>query len=155
MIGIGYDSHKLLPGLDLIIGGIKIDSELGVIAHSDGDVLLHALCDALLGAAGLGDIGEHFPDTDAKYKNADSSLFVNEVMKLISNFLIIINIDAVIILEKPKLADYKALIKENVAKICGIETNKVNIKAKSNEKMGFIGRGEGISAMCICELARK
>ena len=153
MVGIGYDSHILAPGRNLIIGGIKIESEFGTIAHSDGDVLLHALCDALLGASCLGDIGEHFPDSDPKFKDADSSGFIKIIMQLINNKLYkLINIDATIILEKPKLHNYKKLIKENIAKLCGLPIERVNIKAKSNEKMGFIGRGEGIAAICICEL---
>lgn len=154
MIGIGYDLHILKKDAELIIGGIKIDSEYGTIAHSDGDVLIHSLVDALLGASGLGDIGEYFPDTDPKYKNANSSEFLEETLKLIKNKkLKIINIDAVIILEKPKLSSYKNQIRENLAKICNINPDKINIKAKTNEKLGYVGNSEAVACLCICELS--
>lgn len=153
MIGFGYDCHKLQAGEKLILGGLEITGELGTVAHSDGDVVYHSLCDALLGATGLGDIGEHFPDSESKYKNSDSSKFVNEIVKLISSHSFkLINIDITIILEKPKLTDYKQKIKQNVAVLCKIPVERVSIKAKTSEKMGFVGRSEGIEAYCICEV---
>lgn len=156
MVGFGYDSHRLSLGESLILGGIIIDSPLGTVAHSDGDALLHALCDALLGAAGLGDIGEHFPDTDPRYKNAESSVFVKNAIEMINDKnLVLVNIDAVILLETPKLKQYKQIIKENIASMCRISSDYVNIKAKTSEKMGFVGRSEGVVAYCICELRHK
>lgn len=152
MVGFGYDSHKFSDSGKLLIGGIDIPSDFGIIAHSDGDVLIHALIDALLGAAALGDIGALFPDSDSKYKNISSSILLNETMRLIANKYVIINIDATIVLEQPKLAPYKELIRNNVAQICSIPAERVNIKAKTNEKMGFVGRREGIQCFVICQI---
>ncbi len=153
MVGFGWDIHKLVEGLKLMIGGVEVDSEKGAQAHSDGDVLFHALCDALLGAAGLGDIGELFPDTDARYKNADSSIFVKDVMTLLAERnLQIINIDATIVLERPKLKSYKAEIKKNVAKLCKVEEKRVNVKAKTSEGLDAVGKGEAIEAYCVCQI---
>ncbi len=153
MVGFGYDCHRLAKGEQLILGGIEIDSESGTVAHSDGDVVLHALCDALLGAGGLGDIGEHFPDTEPKYKGADSSFFINEVLRLLNDKgFSLINIDVTIILEKPKLGEYKQQIRENTARLCGLADERVNIKAKTSEKLGFAGRSEGVEAYCVCEI---
>jgi 2-C-methyl-D-erythritol 2,4-cyclodiphosphate synthase len=155
MIGFGYDCHKLKSGESLILGGIKIESEFGTLAHSDGDAVLHALCDALLGASGLGDIGEHFPDNDMQYKDKDSSYFVIETIKMVHDKkLKIINIDVTIILEKPKLKDYKFLMKEKIALLCGIPEARVNIKAKTSEKLGFAGRSEGVEVYCVCEISQ-
>ena len=156
MVGFGYDSHRFGEGNKLIIGGIKIDSEFGVIAHSDGDVLIHSLVDALLGAAGLGDIGEHYPDNNIQYKNADSQIFLKEVVSLLEQKKFFIeNIDATILLETPKISAYKPLIKQNIAMLCNISSEIVNIKAKSNEKMGFVGKSEGIVAYSICQINKK
>lgn len=156
MVGFGYDSHILAEDKQLLLGGVKIDSELGTISHSDGDVVLHALCDALLGASGLGDIGELFPDTDDKYKGADSKIFVIEIMKLINDRkLNIINVDITILLEKPKLKSYKVKIRENISDLVNIPFGNVNIKAKTNEGIGFVGRQEGVAAFCICEIQQK
>jgi 2-C-methyl-D-erythritol 2,4-cyclodiphosphate synthase len=153
MVGFGYDSHRLEVGRKLIIGGVDIESSVGAVAHSDGDVLLHALCDALLGAAGLGDIGMHFPDSDLKYKDADSSIFVNKIMQMLSEKSYkIINIDATVLLEKIRLSPYKDPIKRKIAELCNLSNDKVNIKAKTNEGMGFVGTSEGIAAYCICEI---
>lgn len=155
MVGIGFDMHKLAEGETLILGGVKLDSKIGTVAHSDGDVVLHSIIDALLGAAGLGDIGDHFPDTDQKYKNADSSLLTKEVVGMIDKKgMYIVNIDCTIVLEKPKLSAHKNSIKEKVAEICGIKSDQVNIKATTNEKTGFIGRGEGIVVHSVCELQK-
>lgn len=154
MIGIGYDSHRLKKGGRLIIGGIEIESEFGTIAHSDGDVLIHSLVDAILGAMAAGDIGELFPDTDIKYKDYNSVLFLEKVVELIKDKrLKIVNIDTVIILEAIKISKYKQIIREKIASICGIEINRVSIKAKTNEMMGFIGKGEGLATITVCELA--
>jgi 2-C-methyl-D-erythritol 2,4-cyclodiphosphate synthase len=156
MIGLGYDSHRFAAGESLIIGGINIPCEYGTVAHSDGDALLHALIDSLLGAAGLGDIGELFPDNDMKYKNADSCKLTEEVIRLIYDKKYeIINIDATVVLEKPKLKEFKPKIKERIAELCKISAAQVNIKAKTNEKLGFTGRSEGIACYCVCQLERK
>jgi 2-C-methyl-D-erythritol 2,4-cyclodiphosphate synthase len=153
MIGFGYDSHRLAEGESLILGGVKITSDFGTVAHSDGDAVYHSLCDALLGAAALGDIGEHFPDTNIAYKNIDSSLLTEHVIELIEKKgLKIVNIDISIILEKPRLSSYKTEMKNNISSICHISSDKVNIKPKTNEKMGFIGSGEGIAVFCVCQL---
>lgn len=156
MVGFGFDSHRLVEGRKLLIGGVLIESPVGALAHSDGDVLLHALCDALLGAAGMGDIGMYFPDSDLSFKDADSSIFVKQIVgKLSENLYKIINIDATIILEKPKLSKYKDSIKKKIAENCKIQENQVNIKAKTNEGMGLVGKSEGISAYCVCQLSNK
>lgn len=153
MVGFGYDSHRFGGEKPLIIGGILIDSEFKIYAHSDGDALFHALTDALLGAMGDGDIGEHYPDTDPLYQNADSSVFVNKTIeKVRSRNLKIVNIDITIVLQSPKLSPYKVAIKNNVAAVCKLDSFQVNIKAKTNEKMGFTGRSEGIAVFCICQI---
>jgi 2-C-methyl-D-erythritol 2,4-cyclodiphosphate synthase len=153
MVGFGYDVHKLSDGKKMILGGVLISDNFGTIAHSDGDVLAHSVIDALLGAAGLGDIGEHFPDTDNTYKGADSMKLLAHTVKLINNEgYKIINIDALIQLEKPKLKDFKEKIKNSIADICRINPKRVNIKAGTNEKMGFIGRSEGIGVFTVCQL---
>ncbi len=153
MIGIGYDSHRFQKGRKLIIGGVEIESEFGTIAHSDGDVLIHSLVDAILGAMAAGDIGELFPDTDIKYKNYNSVFFLEKVIGMVKDKgLKIVNIDTVIILEKIKISKYKQQIKEKIASVCEIESNKVSIKAKTNEMMGFVGRQEGLAAITVCQL---
>ncbi len=154
MIGFGYDSHRFQPEGKLLLGGEEITSKFGVIAHSDGDALLHSLIDALLGAAGLGDIGTHFPDNDEKYKNADSMELLKETLLLIKIYKII-NIDITLLLEKPKLAPYKEKIRNNIANICHLDIQRVSIKAKSNEGMGFIGRNEGVACYCICQIEER
>jgi 2-C-methyl-D-erythritol 2,4-cyclodiphosphate synthase len=149
-IGFGFDSHRLKPSTEIILGGISIPSEVGAVGHSDADVLIHAICDALLGAANLGDIGTHFPDTDAKYKDADSKQLLREVVALLNekNYHIV-NIDTTICLEKPKLAPYITQIQQKLGEVIGIPYFDISVKAKTSEKMGFIGRGEGISAYAI------
>lgn len=155
MVGIGYDIHRLGDGLPLKIGGIQIPSDRGAIAHSDGDVLLHALCDALLGAAALGDIGEWFPDTDARWKGADSTeLLAIVLQKIRASHFQIVNIDATIILEKPKLAAYKEHIRENLASLCKLPKERVSVKATTNEKLDSLGRAEAIAALVICQLEK-
>lgn len=150
-IGHGYDVHKLAQNRKLIIGGIEIPFHLGLLGHSDADVLLHAICDALLGAAALGDIGKHFPDNDEKIKDIDSKILLEQTVELISQKgYKIVNIDSTIIAQKPKLASFIPSMKETIAKLCGINSDAVNVKATTEENMGFTGRLEGISAHAVC-----
>ena len=152
-IGHGYDVHKLVEGRDLILGGVKIDYELGLLGHSDADVLLHAVSDALLGAAGLGDIGRHFPDTDPKYKGADSGKLLAEVgQKIAAAGYKVGNIDVTMIAQKPKLKDHIPQMQKNIAAFLGIEENRVNVKATTEEKLGFTGEGLGMSCHAVCLL---
>ena len=151
-IGLGYDSHRLTEGRKLIIGGVKIPFEKGLTGHSDADVLCHAIIDAIIGALGLGDIGKHFPDTDAKWKDASSIELLSKTVELIrKNNFEILWIDTTIIAEKPKLEPFIKKMKENLSKT-GIPLDLINIKAKTNEKMGFIGNGEGMAAQAVCLL---
>jgi len=155
-IGFGYDSHRFKSGDHIVIGGEKIPFEKGLDAHSDGDVLLHALCDALLGAAAMGDIGKHFPDNDPQYNNIQSSLLVkNVLLKLTEKNYKVGNVDSTIILEKPKLASYILAMQKNVSKLLNISLGDVNIKATTNEGMGFIGKGEGLAAYVSLTLEHK
>ena len=152
-IGMGYDVHRLVPDMDLIIGGVKIPYEKGLLGHSDADVLLHAIMDALLGAAALGDIGKHFPDTDPKYKGADSLELMREVGRLLDeNRFLIENIDATIIAQAPKMRPHIDEMRQNIADALGIELSQVNVKATTEEGLGFTGSGEGISSQAICLL---
>ena len=152
-IGHGYDVHRLVPGRDLILGGVKIPFELGLDGHSDADVLLHAVSDALLGAAGLGDIGRHFPDTDPKYKGADSLVLLNIVgQKVAQKGYRVSNIDATMIAQKPKLKDYISRMEENIASALGLDPERVNVKATTEEKLGFTGTGEGMACHAVCLL---
>ena len=146
-IGHGYDVHRLVEGRDLIIGGVKIEHTLGLLGHSDADVLVHAVMDALLGAAALGDIGKHFPDTDPAYKGADSILLLKHVGALLKEKgFDIVNIDATLIAQRPKVASYIPRMAENMASALGIPVKDVNVKATTTEKLGFCGRGEGMAA---------
>ncbi len=150
-IGHGYDVHKLTQGRDLILGGVKIEHTEGLLGHSDADVLLHAVMDALLGAAAMHDIGTHFPDTDERYKGADSLVLLKEVVKLLSdNGYSIVNIDATVIAQAPKLKPYIDTMRSNIAQACKIDVNAVNVKATTEEHLGFTGRLEGISAHAVC-----
>ena len=150
-VGMGYDVHRLVEGRDLIIGGVKIPYEKGLDGHSDADVLLHAIMDALLGAAALGDIGKHFPDTDPEYKGADSLKLLEHVGELIEEEgYLVENIDATIIAQRPKMRDYIDTMRDNIAKTLGIEMNQVNVKATTEEGLGFTGEGAGISSQAIC-----
>ncbi len=150
---MGYDLHRLEKGRKLVLGGIAIDSEYGTIAHSDGDVLIHSLVDAILGAAGLGDIGEHFPDTYPEYENAESSIFLEEAIRLLKkNNFSIVNIDATVMLQKPKLSQYKNIIRQNLARYCKLSVERVNIKAKTGESIGSIGNNEAVASLCVCEI---
>ena len=152
-IGHGFDVHKLVLGRKCIIGGVTIAHEKGLDGHSDADVLLHAICDALLGAAALGDIGKHFPPSDNTYKNADSRQLLRHVIDLIhiKNFKVN-NIDATVICEAPKLSPHTAQMCTNIATDCNIDINQVNVKATTTEKLGFTGRGEGIAAEAVCTI---
>ncbi len=150
-IGNGYDVHRLVPDRDLIIGGVKIPYEFGLKGHSDADVLLHAVTDALLGAAALGDIGKHFPDTSEEFKGIDSRILLRKAVELLSdNGFRIGNIDATIIAQKPKMATYIEQMRKNIAADCNIEVSCVNVKATTEEGLGFTGSGEGISASAVC-----
>jgi 2-C-methyl-D-erythritol 2,4-cyclodiphosphate synthase len=149
-IGQGYDVHRLVEKRKLIIGGVNIPHSHGLEAHSDGDVLIHALCDALLGAAGLGDIGRHFPDTDARFKDADSRVLLRAVMeKLQERGLQLGNADCTIIAQAPKMAPHIEQMRKNLAQDCKLSVDKMNVKATTTEKLGFTGRKEGIAAEAI------
>lgn len=152
-IGHGYDVHKLVEGRDLILGGVKIPHRLGLLGHSDADVLLHAISDALLGALALGDIGKHFPDTDPAYKGADSMVLLAEVMKLVEREgYRLVNLDATILAQAPKLRPYIDEMRANIAKTLGADISQVSVKATTEEHLGFTGREEGISAHCVALL---
>ena len=150
-IGHGYDVHHLVTGRPLVIGGVIVPYEKGELGHSDGDVLLHAICDALLGAAALGDIGQLFPDSDSKYKNCDSALLLRQVCeKVMSAGYKIQNIDATVILQHPRISGYMKQIRSNVAEICSMIINDISVKATTEEGLGFTGSGEGIAAHAVC-----
>ena len=159
--GHGYDVHKLISGetgedRKLILGGVEIPNDnIGLLGHSDADVLIHAIIDALLGAAGLGDIGEHFPDSDEQYKNISSVILLEKITELINKNYIISNIDCTVILEKPRLANYKDAIREKLSAVLKIDKSDINIKAKTEEGLGFTGNKQGIAAHAICLLMRK
>ncbi len=152
-IGMGYDVHRLTEGRKLIIGGVCIPYDKGLLGHSDADVLLHAISDALLGAAALGDIGKHFPDTDPEYKDADSLVLLKRVGELLEQkFYLIENIDATIIAQAPRMRPYIDRMRENIASALSVDISQVNIKATTEEGLGFTGSGEGISAQAVCML---
>lgn len=153
-IGMGYDVHRLVEGRDLIMGGVNIPYEKGLLGHSDADVLLHAIMDAILGAAALGDIGKHFPDTDPAYKGASSIKLLEHVGELIyENNYIIENIDATIIAQRPKMRPHIDTMRQNIADALGIDADQVNVKATTEEGLGFTGTGEGISSQAICMIS--
>jgi 2-C-methyl-D-erythritol 2,4-cyclodiphosphate synthase len=152
-IGMGYDVHRLVPNRNLILGGVAINYEFGLLGHSDADVLLHSIMDSLLGAAALGDIGKHFPDSDDRYKGISSIKLLNHVGNLIyKNNFKICNIDSTIIAQQPKMAPYIDLMRKNIAKTLDISIDKINIKATTEEGLGFTGEGKGISSQSICLL---
>ena len=154
-IGQGYDVHKLTEGRDLILGGVKIPWEKGLLGHSDADVLIHAVMDALLGAAALGDIGKHFPDTDERYKGISSIKLLEHVGKLLDEHLYLVeNIDATIIAQRPKMRPYIDEMRQNIADTLGIDVDQVNVKATTEEGLGFTGSGEGISSQAICAIEK-
>ena len=149
-IGTGYDVHKLVEGRRLIIGGVEIPYEKGLLGHSDADVLVHAVMDALLGAAALGDIGKHFPDSDPKYKGADSLMLMREVRRILSeNGFEVGNVDATIIAQAPKMNPHIDTMRRNIADALGLDVSQVSVKATTEERLGFTGRGEGISAQAV------
>ena len=154
-VGCGYDVHKLVEGRKLILCGVEVPYELGLLGHSDADVALHALMDALLGAAALGDIGKHFPDTDERFKGADSMKLTEHVVKLLAERgWQINNVDVTIIAQRPKLAGFIPAMRENVARVLGVDTDAVNVKATTTEKLGFTGRGEGIASEAVASIIR-
>lgn len=154
-IGYGYDVHKLVPDRPLVLGGVTIPYELGLLGHSDADVLTHAVMDALLGAAGLGDIGKHFPDTDRRYCGINSLKLAEQVAALlIENGYAVSNIDATIVAQRPKLAPYISTMSVKLAQIFGLSSDRVNVKATTEEGLGFTGRGEGIAAHAVCLITK-
>jgi len=151
--GIGYDSHRLATGRRLVIGGVRIPNDQGLEGHSDADVLAHAMIDALLGAAGLGDIGDHFPDSDELWRDADSIVLLGAVVAmLLEHGLAIVNVDCTVVMEAPKLAPHRQAIRERLAQALGIEVGRVNVKASTGEGIGFVGRGEGVAALAIANI---
>jgi 2-C-methyl-D-erythritol 2,4-cyclodiphosphate synthase len=153
--GLGYDVHRLAKGRKLMLGGVEIPFEKGLLGHSDADVLLHALCDAMLGAAGLGDIGMHFPDTDSRYKNISSLVLLESTRVMIRNAgYRVENIDATVFAQAPKIAPYRNAIQKSIASALRLEIDAVNIKATTTEGLGTIGEGEGIGAMCVALLEK-
>ena len=154
--GMGYDVHRLVEGRKLILGGVDISWEKGLLGHSDADVLLHAIADALLGAAALGDIGRHFPDTDERFEGADSMKLLAEVLRLIrEKGYHVGNVDATIVAQAPKLTPYIGKMTENIAKILGVEKDQVNVKATTEEHLGFTGSGEGMSAYAVAGIEKE
>jgi 2-C-methyl-D-erythritol 2,4-cyclodiphosphate synthase len=155
-IGFGYDSHRLVEGRRLILGGVDIPSEKGLLGHSDADALLHAICDAVIGAVGAGDIGRHFPDTDPRYKDISSLLLLKLVGELAKDRgYLVNNVDTTVIIEKPRLAPFVGSMTENIARALDIPAERINIKAKTDEGMGFIGRGEGVAAYAVASVEEK
>ena len=153
--GMGYDVHRLVEGRKLIIGGVEIPHTLGLLGHSDADVLLHAISDALLGAAALGDIGRHFPDTDPRFEGADSLKLLGHVMELLrEKGYEVGNVDATIVAQKPKMKDFIPQMNENIARVLGIDIDQVNVKATTEEKLGFTGSEEGISAYAVAGIEK-
>ncbi len=154
-VGIGYDAHRLVEGRRLILGGVEIPFEKGLLGHSDADVLVHAIADALLGAIGAGDIGSHFPDGDEAYKDISSIKILERVVAMVDDAAFhVVNVDAVVVAQRPKLACYSGQMKANIAPILGVDEHQVGIKFTTEEHMGFTGRGEGIAAHAVCLLWR-
>ena len=154
-IGQGYDAHRFAPGDHVVLGGVQIAFDQGLAAHSDGDVLLHAICDALLGAIAEGDIGRHFPDSDPAYAGLSSRVLLQRVAEMISGRgMVIRNIDATVIAERPRIAPHVAAMQANIAADTGLAVEAVNVKGTTTEKMGFTGRGEGIAALAVCLVER-
>ena len=149
--GIGWDSHRLVEGRALILGGVRLDHDRGLAGHSDADVLTHAVIDALLGAAGLGDIGEHFPDTDPRYAGTESLALLREVVGMLGGREIL-HVDATVLMERPKLSPHKPAIREALAAALGVGVDRVNVKATTGERLGFVGRQEGVAALAVATL---
>lgn len=155
-IGHGYDVHRLVSGRRLVIGGVDIDYSLGLLGHSDADVLLHAIMDALIGAMGLGDIGRHFPDSDEKYKGISSMALLSSVYDLLlENGYDVVNVDATVVLQKPKLLPYIETMRSNIAFALNVDPSQINVKATTEEKLGFTGREEGVSAHAVALISKK
>lgn len=151
--GIGYDSHRLVQGRKLILGGVEIPGEIGLEGHSDADVLTHAVIDALLGASGLGDIGEHFPDSDDRYRDVDSLELLADVLPLVfAQGLELVNVDTTVVMERPKLSPHRDAIRESLASALGLAMQRVNVKASTGEGVGFVGRGEGVAALAVVSM---
>jgi 2-C-methyl-D-erythritol 2,4-cyclodiphosphate synthase len=151
--GIGYDSHRMVPDRALVLGGVHVPHELGLEGHSDADVLAHAVIDALLGAAGLGDIGEHFPDTEEAWRDADSMQLLKAIVAMvIAGGQEIVNVDCTVVMEEPKLGAHRMAIREQLAQALGLSLRRVNVKASSGEGMGFVGRREGVAALAVASL---
>ncbi len=155
LAGIGYDSHRLAAGRRLVIGGVEIPHECGLDGHSDADVLAHAVTDALLGAAGLGDIGEHFPDTDERWRDVDSIQLLQSVVAMVGGEgLKVVNVDCTVIMQEPKLSPHRQAIRARLAQALGLEAERVNVKASTGEGIGFVGRGEGVAALAVASVER-
>ena len=157
-VGLGVDVHAFAApeeGRRLVLGGVEIPSDRGLLGHSDADVLAHAITDALLGAAGLEDIGHYFPDTDERYRNADSIELLREVRELIGESWEVANIDAVVVCERPRIRDYREAMRANLAAALGVDASRVGVRGTTSEKLGFVGRGEGIAAQAVCLLERR
>jgi 2-C-methyl-D-erythritol 2,4-cyclodiphosphate synthase len=156
LVGIGYDSHRLEDGRRLVIGGVELEHERGLAGHSDADVLAHAVIDALLGAAGMGDIGEHFPDTDERWRDADSMGLLERVVASIREKGIdLVNVDCTLVMERPKLGRQRAAIRESLAATLAVDVQRVNVKASTGEGIGFVGRGEGVAALAVASLRER
>src|SRR5215510_2600081 len=154
--GFGYDIHRFAPNRKLVLGGVHIPSELGLLGHSDADVILHAICDALLGAAALGDIGKHFPDTDPRFKDISSLRFLTATLKLLEGLSYrVINVDSTVVLQAPKIAPHIPAMRENIAKALDISADQVSVKATTNEGLGALGAGEGCAAYAVATIERK
>ena len=155
LCGIGYDSHRLVAGRPLLLGGVQIPHERGASGHSDADVLAHAVIDALLGASGLGDIGEHFPDTDERFSGADSMGLLGEVVAMLkARGFALVNVDSTVLLEQPKLGPNRSAIRSSLAQALGLEPERVTVKASTGEGIGFVGRGEGVAALAVASVER-
>lgn len=153
LFGIGYDSHRFAAGRKLILGGVEIPAQRGLDGHSDADVLTHAVIDAVLGAAGLGDIGQHFPDTDERYKGADSICLLADAVALLERSrFVVVNVDATVIMESPKLAPHREAIQDRIGVTLRVQRGRVNVKATTGEGMGFVGRGEGVAALAVASI---
>ena len=149
-IGFGYDIHAFAPGRPLVLGGVRIPAERGLLGHSDADVLLHAICDALLGAAALGDIGSHFPDEDERFRDVASTKFLQEVARLMeAHTYAIVNVDATVVLESPRISAYVPRIRETIARVLDLEIGRVSVKATTHERLGALGKGEGCAAYAV------
>jgi 2-C-methyl-D-erythritol 2,4-cyclodiphosphate synthase len=153
-VGLGFDSHRFAPGRPLMLAGVRVEHDRGLAGHSDGDAPIHAVIDAMLGAAGLGDIGDHFPDTDPKWKNADGAAMLLEILAILSQMgWLMVNCDVIIVTEAPLLTPYKPVMRERLADLLGMDVTQVSVKAKTNEGMGAIGAGEGLAAFAVVMLS--